>query len=218
MGTRHELSALGVRPGGGGADALTLSELRRLRREHRDGRLRVYRDHLARRVRLALSLLLDTCRPVDIDAAVWRLGPDAVWPGGRGSQHAPVGNHGGHPSRHGHRGCSVLRKQGRSAHLLIRVGGAFIQTNDGGGRLVVSAPGLRIDAHRLRSGRLGEVFPHPAIVGQPYAIEFIVRDTTGFLYLIDFAALPIEWGVPCPDTNSPRATAAGFPPRPFSSF
>ena len=62
------------------ADLKMMRELGQLGSDTEGERLRIFRDYLASTICLASPLLLDACKPDELDEAFWRLRPNPCWP------------------------------------------------------------------------------------------------------------------------------------------
>lgn len=189
----------------------TRLELAALESEVRARRLQIFRTHLARTIRLASPLLIDACRPEELDEAVWRVRPTERWPHGLDPQ--VVLRDWSAWTRRRDKNCIhsssrpagdsffgmdqlVLRIRSNGAHMLFQVGSIALVTAGGGGYL--SLPYALDNDQRtgLIGATLDSVFKHPIATDRPYPIVGISPHETSSMTLLRFEASPVEWHVP----------------------
>lgn len=182
-------------------------DLLELRQHIEERRMSMFRDFTARRVRLASPLLIDACRPGELDDGAWRLAPGSQWPmhqissytlrgwSARSSRHGPYRFELPDKSRFVNDRL-VLRVTNRAAHMVLVVDRAAVHTNDSGGMLALPSL-VPSDARRSLIGSpLERVFHHPSVAEQPYIIQTAEPDEVRRRTMFRFAAAPMEWRVP----------------------
>jgi hypothetical protein len=174
-------------------------------------RLNVFRQHAARRVRLASPLLLDACWSDELDQASWRLRPTPRWPTVptvqtfvRDPSHVPVRSC--VPSRNAEQSgparfpfehdVILLRVSHRSAHMVLRNGDAAMHTADFGGRLCLPWLLASDRCAAFVGGPLDRAFPHPAAYSKDYVVQSATPDVARMRTVLMFTASPIEWRMP----------------------
>ena len=189
----------------------TRLELATLALEVRARRVQIYRNHLARSIRLASPLLIDACTSQELDEAAWRVKPSRHWPQGPDGRIA-VRGWSAVSRRDDRKRVSavnrmtgerfevleklVLRMGSNTAHMMLSVGSLSIVTRLRGG--ILSLPGVLADAERadLVGATLDRAVEHPILVGRPYPIVEVPRPRSARMTLIRFEAAPVEWRVP----------------------
>lgn len=191
-------------------DDLLAADLVELRAHVAERRLRMFREFTTRRVRLASPLLLDVCRPGELDDAAWRMRPNDQWPLMPVSLHSIRGWSAKASAKGPYRVAVsfldqdpievadrlTLRVTDRSAHMTLVIGRGSIRTMDTGGDLML--PGLMPREQRdvLVGGPLDRVVRHPAVSDRPYVIGAASVDERRNRTLLRFAAAPVEWRMP----------------------
>lgn len=173
-------------------------------------RLDIFRAYTKQRVSLASPLLLDACRPGELDAAAWRLRPKRLWPRkplvgvtvrGWSTGKTPFGPVMGEvPRWDGGRGMVpdmlVLRIAHRSAHMALQIGSASLQTFDQGGVLLLPKGMPAADVRAFIGSPLETLVEHPATARGEYVIRSVMPDVSKDRTVVEFAAVPIEWRLP----------------------
>lgn len=186
-------------------------DIARLEREMHDRRRNIFQHHLAETIRLASPLLLDVCRPGELDEAVCRLSPGRRWPNPI-STRIPIR---GWSSRSAHYGPFmietidmdsgerlavmdrlVLRMTERSAHMIQVVGATLIRTTDDGGSVLLPTVLSPSRCEEIFGAPLAHLISHPAIIGRPYTVVAAVPDLARKRTRVEFAAAPEQWRVP----------------------
>lgn len=192
-------------------DAPTLAELKALDVEIYARRTQIFRNHLARTIRLASPLLVDACEPKELDDAAWRAKPGWDWPNGR-EQRVMVRGW-STASRHRFRKRTqafneltgetfevldqlALRIGRSSVHMSLSIGSVCIMTSNRGGFLML--PGLIETEHRqgLIGATLDRLIRIPITAQRPYSIISIAPSPKAGTTLVRFEAAPVEWWVP----------------------
>lgn len=192
-------------------DGPTLVELKALDVEVCARRTQIFRNHLARTIRLASPLLVEACNPKELDDAVWRAKPSSDWPNGH-EQRVTMRGWSAASRRHNRRrthafneltgeSFEILDKLavriGRSSvHMSLSMGSISIVTSDRGGYLLL--PGVIEAEHRLEliGATLDRLVELPITARRPYSIMAIVPSPEAGTTLIKFGAAPVEWWVP----------------------
>ena len=186
------------------------SKLARVDREAARMRQNIFRMHAGRNVCLASPLLVDACRPSELDAAAWLIHPTRHWPerptlrtmvrgrSMRGSAFSPVRVAVTGPDGKGAIVSDMLCLclTDRAAHMILRVGDASLATTDDGGTL--SLPWLLPEEERaiMVGGPLDRVFEHLATVRGEYVVRSATIDASRGRTVVSFAAAPLEWRLP----------------------
>lgn len=188
-----------------------MRELGQLGSDTEGERLRIFRDYLASTICLASPLLLDACKPDELDEAFWRLRPNPCWPKRSRVQTRINGRQ--CESRHGQKmgfkaiemdtnqqfGAIeqlVLRVSPPSAHMVLKIGSLVLRTQDRGGSLSIPRHLTSAESEALFYAELDAVFGHPICDGRYYPIVGVKRAIRQPRSLIEFAAAPQEWRVP----------------------
>lgn len=206
---------MSAKPPAAGAyqDPNLMEALDALRLEMDARRLGIFREHIGTRVSLASPLLLDACRPMELDDAAWRLRPPPGWPASprvqvtvrgwsaRSAFLGPVRTSVSHAEAHGGQrpvvaDMLVLRIGARSANMVLRVGETVIHTADHGGRLML--PGIMSPDRReeLMTYGLDQAFDHPILVDREYIVRAVTQDAGRMRTIVEFSAAPTEWRLP----------------------
>lgn len=186
------------------------SKLARVEREAARMRQNIFRMHAGRNVCLASPLLVDACRPGELDAAAWLLHPTRQWPERptlrvtvrgwtmRGTAFSPVRVAVAGPDGKGAIVSDMLCLclTDRAAHMVLRVGEASLVTTDDGGTLTLPWPLHQDEREMMVGGPLDRVFEHLATVRGDYVVRSATVDDRRGRTLLRFAAPPLEWRLP----------------------
>ncbi|HEX7820250.1 MAG TPA: hypothetical protein VF463_06485 [Sphingobium sp.] len=193
------------------ADRDLAAALARLKVTTEGERLRVFREYLARTVRIASPLLLEACRPDELDEAVWRLRPGTRWPSSpvsrimvrgwsaKSAHYGPVtveAVEAGTGERYAVMDKLALVVGDRSAHMILAVAGLGIRTNDRGGRLLMPRLLDFDERDQLVGAPLDMAVRHPILNDRQYIIAGVESSVQLLQTQVDFLAPPEEWRVP----------------------
>ena len=192
-------------------DGRLANELVQLKTDLGTQRLRIFRNHLGRRLRIASPLLLSACGEGELDEAMRRLRPGEKWPfcgpvrltvrgwSSRSAHHGPVRV----VTTDAETGMTVtiqdqlsLRVTSRSANMVLWLGNRAVRTTDSGGLLFLPRLVNTDEANGMIGRPLGDLFDHPATESGLFPIAAVRPDRSGRRTVAEFVCPPEEWRAP----------------------